>query len=291
MEQDQVIGRQENPTAILSMAATKRIDAPRSQKILWYACWGAMAIVAIADCLMPSSAIAGRYGLILGALLMVIAIGLEASFLSRKERALASVIIVLFGAGLIGQRLPTISPRRTDFSAYYVAGKVASERSRATFYYHAVFPDGRINLFGKSEWEEIAQRYGVHRPNAFMYPPFFTLLMRPFVFLSYDAAYALWTGITVILTLSANWFSFHLERKSASPGLILILIVGLFSYYPFFEEIWLGQVGSLIFFFYALGLWLLVRECDLLSGACFAFATMIKVTPVVVVLILVFHRK
>jgi Gpi18-like mannosyltransferase len=71
----------------------------------------------------------------------------------------------------------------------------------------------------------------------------------------------------------------------------LILTVGLFSFAPFFHELAVGQVSSLLLFLCALGIWLLSRGQDWLSAFCFALATMIKITPVVVVPLLAMHRK
>ncbi len=97
--------------------------------------------------------------------------------------------------------------------------------------------------------------------------------------------------VTVVLTFASILFSLSLGEKRISIELALILIVGLFSYFPFYEELVLGQVGSLILFVCACGIWLLSRNRIWASAFCLALATMIKITPIVVVPLMVFHRK
>lgn len=272
----------------------RRSGGAIGSRVLWHVVWGGMAFIALANSLMPSSILAGRYGVLFSTLLIAAAIAhlaLGDSFLSRKEHALAIAVLTLFCAGEIGQHMPPLGVRRIDFSAYYVAGNLAAEHHSEMLYYHATFPDGRVNLAGASRWDELAPRYGVFKPSPFLYPPFFAVLMKLFVRFPYLAAYYLWTGVTLLLTLMGIWLSLSLGGKRVSVELALILIVGIGSYYPFFEELLIGQVGSLMLFCCALGIWLLMRGRDWLSAFFFAFATMIKITPIIVVPVLVFHRK
>ena len=179
-----------------------------------------------------------------------------------------------------------------DFSAYYVAGSLASEKPPERLYYHSVYPDGRIDPAAYADgWPKVTSRYGVSKAITFVYPPLFAVLMKPFAYFSYDVAYVLWTIVTVVLTFASVLFSLSLGEKRVSIELALILIVGLFSYFPFYEELVLGQVGSLILFVCACGIWLLSRNRIWSSAFCLALATMIKITPIIVVPLLVFHRK
>jgi hypothetical protein len=179
-----------------------------------------------------------------------------------------------------------------DFSAYYVAGRLASERPPERLYYHSLYADGRIDPAAYADgWEKVTSHYGVSKAITFVYPPLFAVLMKPFAYFSYDVAYVLWTIVTVVLTFASILLSLSLGEKRVSIELALIVIVGLFSYFPFYEELLLGQVGSLILFVCACGIWLLSRNRIWSSAFCLALATMIKITPIIVVPLLVFHRK
>ena len=209
----------------------------------------------------------------------------------RKDAALASVALLLFGVGVFGQRLHTVQ-LRIDFSAYYVAGHLAAEHPPERLYYPAYFPDGRTVPLGSAiGWQEVVRRYGVSNALTFVYPPFFAVLLIPLAHFSYGVAYELWSAITVLLTLASMWFIFQLTSRRISAGLGVVLVAGLFSYAPFFQELVVGQVASVLLFLGALGVWLLSRDWDWASAFCFAVATMIKITPVVAVPLLAMHRK
>jgi hypothetical protein len=263
-------------------------------KIFWYCVWGAMALVAAVNALASYSIFSGKYGLFFSVLLgsaATLQLALGAWFLPRAEFSVAAVVLILFGAGQAEQRLHTVPPR-LDFSAYYVAGRLASEKPPERLYYHWLYPDGRIDPAAYADgWPRATSHYGVSKAITFVYPPLFAVLMKPFAYFSYDVAYVLWTVFTVVLTFASILFSISLGGKQVSIELALILIVGLFSYFPFYEGLVLGQVGSLILFVCACGIWLLSRNRIWSSAFCLALATMIKITPIIVVPLLVFHRK
>jgi hypothetical protein len=269
---------------------------PRAgRKTLWFAIWGAMAGVAAFNALAPYGALSGRFGLVIGILLVAMLVLLSGfggmGLRDRREVALARVVVVLFCAALFSQRVHTVGPR-IDFGSYYVAGHLAAEHPPEKLYYQAIFPDGRIAPAGAaSEWPEVVRLYGVDKAITFVYPPFFAALLKPLAHLSYAAAYELWSAATVLLTFASMWICLRLGGRTLTAELALIVTVGVFSYCPFFYELVVGQVASVLLFLCALGVWLLVRERDWPSAFCFAMATMIKMTPILVVPLLAMHRK
>jgi hypothetical protein len=213
------------------------------------------------------------------------------SFLPRDELVLAKVVLVLFGVGLFGQRMH-VYPPRIDFKPYYVAGHLAVEHPPGRLYYQAYFSDGRAESVRAADgWQEVVQHYGVSDAITFVYAPFFAAILAPLAHFSPDVAYQGWNVLTVLLTLASVWIILRLGGRQPSAVLWMILAVGLFSYAPFFHELAVGQVSSLLLFLCALGMWLLSREQDWPSAFCFAVATMIKITPVVVIPLLAMHRK
>ncbi len=261
-------------------------------KALWFLLWGTMALFAVIQGLAPHWVLSGRTGVVMGILLGAVAamqLALGVAWLQRKEAALAGVVLVLFVVGLMGQRVH-LDPARIDFSTYYVAGHAAGERPPGRLYEIATFPDGRVALLGTPVAGK-AEFGGVSAAIPFIYPPFFAVLMRPFALLSYDVAYGVWTAITVVLTLASVWMGLQLGGRRVSVELAVILVVGLFSYSGFFQELLLGQVDSLLLFLLTLGVWLLRRDREWGSALCFAVATMIKITPVLAVPLLVMHRR
>lgn len=263
-------------------------------KALWFLIWGAMALFAVVSALAPGWILAGRVGIVAGIVLAAAAVtqlALGDVRLSKREVTLSGVAVVLFVTGLLTERV-LLLPARIDFSAYYVAGHVVSENPPGRLYNQLTFPDGRIApLDSASEWKDVARRHGVESVLPFVYTPFFAVLMRPLAYLSYGAAYGVWTAITVMLTLVSVWLGVRLSGWRVSVELAVILVVGVFSYHGLFEELLLGQADSLLLFLLTLGLWLLQRERQWGSALCFAVATIIKITPVIAVPLLVMHRR
>jgi hypothetical protein len=262
-------------------------------KTLWFVVWGAMALLAVVNALAPYWILSGTGGIAAGVLLVGCAALLfthgSPVLLDRKDAALASVVLVLFGAGVFGQRLHTVDPR-VDFRAYYIAGHLATDHAIGSLYNEATFPDGRIALMAAPSGNIVEFR-GVSASIPFIYPPFFAVLMRPFAYFSYGVAYELWSALTVLLTFAGVWISLSLGGRRVSAELAVVLVAGVFSYIPFFHELVVGQVGSLLLFLCALGVWLLARDRYWPSAFCFAAATMIKITPILVVPVLAMHRK
>jgi Glycosyltransferase family 87 len=268
--------------------------ARRGPKALWFGIWGAMALMASVNSLAPYWVLSEWQGLSFGALLVIAAavqLAHSVPFLSRRQNTLAKVVLVLFGVGLFGQRVH-MNPPGIDFKPYYIAGHLAAEHPPGKLYYPAFFADGRTVPLGAARgWREVVRHYGVSEAITFVYPPFFAVLLTPLAHFSYGVAFKLWTALTVVLTFASIWLIFRLGGMQISAEHGVILVVGLFSYTPFFHELAVGQVASLLLFFFALGVWLLSSDRNWPSAFCFAVATMIKITPIVVVPLLAMHRK
>jgi hypothetical protein len=220
-------------------------------------------------------------------------------FLRRREVILCAVLLPAFCTSqlvqLPGTMGPSSSNRGFDFSAYYIAGKLVSERSTQSLYQLPLFADGRMNLNtenpASSAWRADAVRYHVPFAAPFLYPPFFAVLMKPFMHLSFASAYVAWNMVMTLLVVGAVLLSLDVGGVEINGKLALILGVGLFSYFPLLFSQIFGQIGGLILFLLAAGVWLLSKNRTWLSALCFAVATLIKLTPALAVPVLIFHRR
>jgi len=270
---------------------------------LWYFLWSAMFLISAGNALAPHPVFSGNVGLICSALLALIA-GIQilhgVKFLRQnKEVTLSAVVLVVFCVAQLVQYVRTTalpSPNHgVDFSAYYLAGKVISETPAQSLYQLPRFADGRMNLNApvpiSSPWHAAAIRYHMPFAYPYIYPPFLAVLMKPFAHLSFSTALALWNMVTVLLVVGAVIISLSLGGVRLDGKLALLLGVGLFSYYPFLDNLFFGQSGGVILFLLAAGVWLLSRNRIGLSALCLALATVIKLTPVLAVPVLIFHRR
>lgn len=269
---------------------------------LWFILWTAMLVVSAGNALARTPIFSGNTGFAFSVLLAAIAgiqLILGVKFLGRREVVLSAVLLIVFCAAQLVQRACMMGPpfpsRGVDFSAYYIAGKLVSERPSQSLYQLPYLADGRMDLNAEdpesSVWHADAVRYHVPFSAPFIYPPFFAVLMKPFAHLSFASSYAAWNMVTTLLAAGAVLLSLSLGGVKINGRLALILGVGLFSYFPLLIGLICGQIGGLILFLIAAGVWLLSRERIWTSALCFAAATLIKLTPALMVPALIFHRQ
>lgn len=108
-------------------------------------------------------------------------------------------------------------------------------------------------------------------------PPFFTLISFPLAYLSYAQALLLWT----LLSMLAGTFGLLLlQQKLNGPAFsfayALLLLIGLFSYYPSFVNLQFGQLSLLLLPLLVYG-WRAARQEKIISAAiCLALASSLK---------------
>jgi hypothetical protein len=95
----------------------------------------------------------------------------------------------------------------------------------------------------------------------------------------------------VLFVIGGVLITLSLAAVRVGGKLALLLGVGLVSYSPLYQCLFAGQTGGLILILLAAGIWLLAKDHTSLSALGFAGATMIKLTPILAVPLLVFHRR
>jgi hypothetical protein len=268
----------------------------------WYILWSALLLISAGNTVSYRPIFSGTLGFLLSVLLVTVAamqLLQGVKFLSPKETVLARVLLCMFGVEQ-GMRLASTLElpslyRGFDFSAYYLAAKAVSEAPGRTLYDLPLYADGRMNLNASapfsSAWQTAAFHYHVPFAAPFIYPPFFALVMKPLAYLSFDSAFIAWQILTVLLLGAAVLLSLQLGDIQIDRKLALILGVGLFSYYPFGDGLFRGQVDCLILFLLTASVWLLTKNQTLLSALSFALATLLKLTPVLAIPLLIIHRR
>ncbi len=218
----------------------------------------------------------------------------------KKNSVLSAVIILLFCNAQFLQfafsKRPPSPYQGVDFSAYYLAGKVLSERPISQSVYQLPrFADGRMNLNAEtpssSPWHADAIRYDVPFSAPYIYPPLLAILMKPLVHLPFVWAYRLWTLMTLLFVIASVAIVLKMRGVHVDGRLSILLGVGLFSYAPLLENLYFGQMGGVLLLLLTVGVWALSRNHVLASAFCYAVATFIKLTPVLAVPLLVVHRR
>jgi hypothetical protein len=273
----------------------------KASRAAWYGVWAAILVVAAGNTLLYSPAFSGKWGLLLS-LALAVAAGvqlLREVERPRREIGLGWLVLAVFCVGQLvvfaRASAPPSVKRGVDFSAYYLAGKVLDESPGQSIYDLPLFADGRLNLnvenADSSRWHADAVRFGVPFSAPYIYPPFFAVAMKPLARLTFAKAYAVWTVMTVLAVVAAVLLTLSVAGVRVSGTIVAMLGACVLSYYPLWDNLFFGQISGVILFLFAAGIWLLTRKRDLGSALCFAVATMIKLTPIMVVPVLVIHRR
>lgn len=271
----------------------------RRDELLRYLTWGGMACISVVNTLARLPFISGRTGLVVSFLLVALAIRQmprESPFLPKTKQSLIPIVLIIFGFAQITQYLRHPSSNRGhDFGAYYVAGKLLAENPAQSPYWIPLYPDGRMQFIAPvspdSRWHAVESRYHVSSSMPFIYPPLLALLLKPVSRLSFESAYQIWKAISVSLLLAGVALALSLAEIPITRTLLLVFAVALFSYSPFAYDVLLGETGTFILFLLSISLWLLVRGRTALSAFSFALATLIKLTPILVLPVFVLHRR
>ena len=277
-------------------------DIRTSNKPAWYGLWICLVAIALNSVLNPRPVISGPVDICIGLSFAFLACGyliLKDRFVFPRETVLSASIVFLFCVAQVLHFTQSLAPpsklRGFDFSAYYIAAKVESERPLAGLYDLPLFADGRMNLNtgapADSRWQLEADRDHIPYAAPYIYPPFMAVVMKPFTKLSFHSALNTWNALNVSLCVASLFILFDLTEVKMSLRLAIIVSVGMLSFYPLSADVFFGQIAGVSLFLLAGGLWLLTRRFTLLSATCFAIATMIKLTPLLMVPILIMHRR
>ena len=185
-----------------------------------------------------------------------------------------------------------------DFAVYYVAGRVALGEGEGRLYYPETMgsADASSSLFSISvpdgtPWQQVASQHGYPNTLKFTYPPLFALFFSPLSHLPARLSLFIWRQVMTVLGLVSVALILRMMDVRLSAHVVVPAMIGAMCFYPVQRQLALGQVGALVLCFWTLGAWLVARSRPGWSGAAFALATLIKVTPVIVVPFFLWRRQ
>lgn len=212
--------------------------------------------------------------------------------LSFSCLALASFTQDLLHASYLSRRRPAAG----EFFAFYKAAQVAQRglilyypppngpaRSLSDLRFDSTTPYGRAYTDGPAEPAMTCP---------FDNFPFSALLMGPIASLRWDLAYFVWRIFTALVCFSAVLLSSGLRTGGAPRFLTFIVGCALLTvFYPFREEVYLGETDGLVLLAWVAGALLLLRRCPAASSLCFALGTVMKIFPVLVLPLMVLRKQ
>jgi hypothetical protein len=185
-----------------------------------------------------------------------------------------------------------------DFPIYYVAGVVARLPGDRTLYYPA--SDGAAlsvrnlldNVPPNTAWSRVAESEGFHATGRYMAPPFTALLTEPLTLIPPRGALLLWRLASILMLVVAIYLTFVLlDRNWGFSGLFVVSVAAAFSFFPFVETLYQGQVDALVLLLWVMGVYFVDTKASIWSAFCFALATMIKASPVLAVGVFLLRRQ
>jgi hypothetical protein len=205
---------------------------------------------------------------------------------------LAVMLLVFLAANfLYGAVLSRLEPpAKNDFTSYYVAAHVLAKGMAGALYYPEPVGSLLAQASVQHPWIDVAREAGVANPNYYLYPPLFAIAMLPLAFVPYGPAFALWLGINVLLLAASLWIFLagRRERSLLVPA-SCALLAGAF--YPVWHHLKIGQSSLLVLLLLAATLALLIRRRDTAAGLVLAVAILLKLTPGILLALLVMKRR
>ena len=183
-----------------------------------------------------------------------------------------------------------------DFPVFYVGGKIALQKGAQPLYYPPADRSQGYRLLhsrvdDSTAWAQVARASGFSHTLVYTNPPFSTLVMAPLAEMPWRQAYLAWQLLIIAMTAAAIFLTLKLVPSESFLATFSITLAAVCCFYPFKENLIMGQVNALVLFLWVLGVYLLNRRQPIASALCFALGTVIKLAPAVAVPFLALRRQ
>ena len=197
----------------------------------------------------------------------------------------ACVLASLIGSSLLQRYCGNImTAPNCDFYVYYFAGQVVHDTPHGDLYNGATSANRLLN---NPPVDSSLYKHGIAAGfddlGLYIYPPLLADLLVPLSSLPPQRAALLWRGFNLLLV----GFSVVLLARMLGLPLVsaqcFMLLVAAYSFWPVHESISVGQITIVLLVLWCGGISAYLNDKMILSAACFALATSLKVTPVLLV--------
>lgn len=169
-----------------------------------------------------------------------------------------------------------VANKGTDFYLYYLAAE-------------ALKRGWDVYSLGSAEWRGLAIEVNVpHYAPPYRYPPLLATLIQPLTFLPPRYAFAVWSGINVVVVLGV---ALLLSRWLADRWVIPWVFIGLAGYVPVLTTVYAGQVNLLVLLAVVVYLYAIARDHTAGAGLALAAGVMFKPMPITLAFHALFRRQ
>jgi len=188
-----------------------------------------------------------------------------------------------------GATATVVSP---DFPVYYTGAVVARGPGDHRLYY----PAGKQGILlasvpSDTPWGQTARAVGFNNTLHFIYPPFAALILEPLSRARWQVSLLAWRVALAALMLVSIYLTLVLAGKDNLLLKFVLSAAAVFSFFPFTETLFQGQIDPIIVFLWVTGVYFIRAERPVWSALCFAVGTLVKVSPVVAVGLFLLRRQ
>lgn len=213
----------------------------------------------------------------------------------------------LWFSGYVQRELATFRPNKPedlyDFHVYYIAAQVARSQTDRRLYSYKEVPNPRdpsktVIVNPQLQWFDPDSTYGrtagpVNQGvGQYLYPPFFSLTVVPLTYLPYEKAKIVFHVLVFLLACASIFITAGLLYRDyltvALAGGVAVLIAEFT--HPVQDVLFLCNISTLLLFLTMAGVWL-HRKYPSFGALFFALATLIKLTPAVVVPLMIIRKE
>ena len=178
-----------------------------------------------------------------------------------------------------------------DFHDYYFAAEMVHSNPRANLYEGAT--QGNPQLRSAPPHSEIARRArqaGFDDIELYLYPPLFADLLTPLTHLPLAIAAKGWRLLNLSIVFACVLLLARMVSLPVLSAEFVVLLTSAYAFWPVHEALSLGQITIVLLGLWAVGVAAYAGGFPVLSALALALATSFKVTPILLVPVLLIWR-
>ncbi|OGF45741.1 MAG: hypothetical protein A2452_01595 [Candidatus Firestonebacteria bacterium RIFOXYC2_FULL_39_67] len=198
--------------------------------------------------------------------------------------------VVLFAEKFLFKTLLIKNQGYIDFTSYYIAADAIKQKGSP--YDSIDIRDNHImNIIKSADLKRMGIDFQVPEKFAYTYPPLLSILLVPLTVFKYPSALIIWNILNLMFFALAVYFSFRILNGRFLEIITALTLLLFFGSMPSYETFSLGQVNFLVYALCLLAFLLEERGNSKLSAFSLAFASVLKITPAVLLLYFLFFTE
>ncbi len=125
----------------------------------------------------------------------------------------------------------------------------------------------------------------------YVYPPFVLLFFFPFILFPFVIAEKIYTVISIVSIFVSITFLFRLFKINVLSTIGVILLILLFNFFPEKFTLGMGQINNIILLFVISFVYCYIKKKKYLAGFFLAIAILLKLTPIIFLVYLLFDKQ